>query len=160
MARTGFYAGSFDPPTLGHVDIATRALRLVDRLVVGVGSNADKRSWIDVDTRLALLAACLPAGVEVLAFSGLAVAAARQAGATLLLRGLRSEDDAASELAMARANGQLDGGIETVMLAAGAATSYVSSRLVREVHRSGGDLTPFVPAAVAACLSDPRWKAS
>lgn len=153
MTRIGFYAGSFDPPTLGHVDVAIRARALVDRLVVGVGTNADKRPWLDLEARLSLLRACLPQDIEVMSFDGLAVAAARAVGATLLVRGLRSEDDAGAELHMSRANRCLDAELETVMLAASAETAHLSSRLVREVHRSGGNLTSFVPPAVAAHLA-------
>jgi pantetheine-phosphate adenylyltransferase len=153
MSRVGFYAGSFDPPTLGHLDIATRALTLVDRLVVGVGANADKHPWLALDTRLQLLGASLPAGCEVVAFEGLAVEAAREAGATLLVRGYRGAEDAGVELHMARANRALDGSLETVLLAAAPDTAHVSSRLVREVHRSGGDLSGFVPPVVAEHLT-------
>src|SRR6187455_1203517 len=93
--RVGFFAGSFDPPTLGHLELVRRASALVDRLVIGVGVNADKTPWLSLEERLALLSELLPAGVEASPFSGLAVDAARRAGATLLLRGVRSESDLA-----------------------------------------------------------------
>lgn len=158
MPRTGFYAGCFDPPTRGHVDIVTRALCLLDRVVVGVGRNADKRAWLDLPTRLALLQACLPAGVEVAAFDGLAVDAARRAGATVLVRGLRSQEDAGVEVHMCRANRALDGALETVLVVGDAATAHVSSRLVREVHRAGASLRAFVPPVVEAHLASmPPW---
>jgi pantetheine-phosphate adenylyltransferase len=155
MARVGFFAGSFDPPTLGHVELVRRALNVVDRLVVGIGRHAHKLPWLTVEQRQELLSSVLPDSVEVVVFDGLAVAAAREAGATLLLRGLRSEDDAASELTMARANACLDAGIETAFLASSPETTYISSRLVREVHQSGGDVSLFVPAEVAAMLPTP-----
>jgi pantetheine-phosphate adenylyltransferase len=154
MGVTGFFAGSFDPPTCGHVDLATRALSIVDKLVVGVGRNADKSPWMPLEERLELLREVLPAGVEVQAFDGLAVTAARAAGATLLVRGVRGGEDAAGELQMSRANKRLDDGVETVLLPASAETSHISSRLVREVHRSGGDVAIFVPAAVARALAE------
>ena len=153
MAVTAFFAGSFDPPTLGHVDLARRALALVDHLVVGVGRNADKRPWLPLEQRLELLREVLPDGVEVVPFDGLAVTAAREAGAGVLVRGVRNPEDASSELTMARANPLLDAGVETLVLLASTETVHISSRLVREVHRSGGDVSLFVPAPVAAALT-------
>jgi len=155
MSRVGFFAGSFDPPTNGHVELVRRALCLVDRLVVGIGQHAHKQPWLTVEKRSELLRVVLPEGVEVVVFTGLAVAAARQAGAALLLRGLRSADDAAGELPMARANDVLDGDIETVFLAASPDAAHISSRLVREVHQSGGDVSLFVPGPVVAALPAP-----
>lgn len=152
MERVGFFAGSFDPPTLGHVDLVQRALSVVDRLVVGIGRHADKQPWLSVEQRRELLISVLPGTVEVVVFDGLAVQAARDAGASVLLRGLRSADDASGELAMARANALLDTGFVTVFVASSPETAHISSRLVREVHRSGGDVSLFVPAEVAALL--------
>jgi pantetheine-phosphate adenylyltransferase len=153
MPISGFFAGSFDPPTLGHVDLAQRALRVLDRLVVGVGRHADKQGWLAVEQRLELLRDVLPNDVEVIAFEGLAVTAAREAGASVLVRGLRGPEDASSELQMSRANKHLDADMETLFLPASMETTHISSRLVREVHRSGGDVTKFVPATVAAALA-------
>lgn len=153
MTRIGFYAGSFDPPTLGHVELLQRALALVDKLVVGVGRNVEKRSWLDVDVRLALLREVAPAGVEVVAFEGLAVEAAADVGSRLLVRGVRGPEDVNSELTMARANRRLDPRCETILLVGSPDTAHVSSRLVREVHASGGDVTHFVPEPVAAVLA-------
>ena len=153
MPRTGFFAGSFDPPTLGHLDLLRRGLLVVDRLVVGVGSNADKAPWLAVEERLALLAELVPAGVAVVPFSGLAVDAARKAGATVLLRGVRSETDMAGELQMALANRRLAPELETVVLIGAPDVSHISSRLVREVHRAGGDVSVFVPPLVAQLLA-------
>src|SRR5262249_43195415 len=132
MTRAGFFAGSFDPPTLGHLDLVARARGVVDRLVVGVGVkaekapglagrervvgvgiNAEKSPWLPVEERLALLRELVPAEVEVVAFDGLAVQAARRAGATLLLRGVRGEADLATELPMALANRRLAPELET-----------------------------------------------
>ena len=152
MTRTGFFAGSFDPPTLGHLDLVARARGVVDRLVVGVGINADKAPWLPVEERLALLRELVPADVEVVAFDGLAVQAARRAGATLLLRGVRGEADLAAELPMALANRRLAPELETVLLVGSPEVAHVSSRLVREIVRSGGDATPFLPPLVAQRL--------
>lgn len=153
MTRTGFFAGSFDPPTLGHLDLVRRAGALVDVLVVGVGYNADKRGWVPVEQRVALLRELLPQH-EVLAFDGLAVSAAKASGAQVLLRGLRGPEDLPGELHMARANAQLDPELDTVFLAASPEVAHVSSRLVREVHRSGGPIERFVPELVARYLAD------
>ena len=152
MTRTGFYAGSFDPPTLGHLDLIERSLVVVDRLVVGVGRNIDKAPWMSLEQRLELLAAIVPLGVEVSAFDGLAVAAARAVGANVLLRGVRGPEDVAGELTMARANRRLDPDCETVLLVSSPGTSHISSRLVREVHKAGGDVGLFVQRKVAAAL--------
>jgi pantetheine-phosphate adenylyltransferase len=153
MTRVGFFAGSFDPPTLGHLDLVTRAQGVVDRLVVGVGINADKAPWLPIEERLALLRALVPAEVEVVAFDGLAVQAARRAGATLLLRGVRGEADLALELPMALANRRLAPELETLLLVGSPEVAHVSSRLVREIVRSGGDATPFLPPLVAQRLA-------
>ena len=153
MTRVGFFAGSFDPPTLGHLDLVVRARAVVDRLVVGVGINADKAPWLPIEERLALLRELVPAEVEVVAFDGLAVQAARRAGATLLLRGVRGEADLALELPMALANRRLAPELETLLLVGSPEVAHVSSRLVREIVRSGGDATPFLPPLVAQRLA-------
>ena len=151
-ARVGFFAGSFDPPTLGHLELVSRAGAIVDRLVIGVGVNADKTPWLSLDERLALLAELLPSGVTAAPFSGLAVEAARRAGATLLLRGVRSEADLSGELQMALANRRLAPDLETVVLVGSPEVAHISSRLVREVHAGGGDIGHFVPPLVAQFL--------
>jgi len=156
MPRAGFFAGSFDPPTLGHVDLVQRALGVVDRLVVGVGVNAEKQAWLPLEERLALLAGCLPEGVAVVAFEGLAVDAARRAGATLLVRGVRSEADLSLELPMALANRRLAPDLETVLLVGAPELAHVSSRLVREIARAGGDASAFLPPLVAQRLARRR----
>lgn len=156
MTRIGFFAGSFDPPTLGHMELVQRARDVVDTLVLGVGVNADKTPWISVEQRLALLSELLPSDVTVVSFSGLAVEAAREHGATLLLRGVRSEADMAGELQMALANRRLAPELETVVLFGSPEVAHISSRLVREVADSGGDVAHFVPALVARFLEQRR----
>ncbi len=153
MTRTGFFAGSFDPPTLGHLDLVARARAVVDRLVVGVGVNGDKSAWLPLEERLALLAELLPPDVVVMPFDGLTVEAARRAGATLLLRGVRSEADLSLELPMALANRRLAPELETIVLVGAPEFLHVSSRLVREVARAGGDVSSFVPPLVAQRLA-------
>lgn len=156
MVRVGFFAGSFDPPTLGHLELVTRATAIVDRLVIGVGANADKTPWLSLEERLALLAELLPASVSAAPFSGLAVEAARRAGASLLLRGVRSEADLAVELQMALANRKLAADLETVVLVGSPEVAHISSRLVREVYAGGGEVGHFVPPLVAQFLKRRR----
>ncbi len=153
MPRTAFFAGSFDPPTLGHLDLVARARAVAERLVVGVGHNPDKSAWLPLEERLALLAELLPADVPVVPFEGLAVEAARRAGATLLVRGVRSEADLSLELPMALANRSLAPELETVLLVGAPGLAHVSSRLVREIVGAGGDPAPFLPPLVAQRLS-------
>ena len=148
--------GTFDPPTLGHLDLVGRASRVVDRLVIGIGVNADKTPWLTLDERLALLSELLPSGVKAEPFSGLAVDAARRAGATLLLRGVRSEADLGVELQMALANRRLAPELETVVLVGSPEVAHISSRLVREVWAGGGDVGHFVPPLVAPFLRSRR----
>jgi len=156
MTRVGFFAGSFDPPTLGHLDLVRRAHEVVDTLVLGVGVNADKTPWIPIEQRLALLTELLPSDVRVVSFSGLAVSAAAEAGAKLLLRGVRSEADMAGELQMALANRRLAPELETVVLIGSPEVAHISSRLVREVAASGGDIAHFVPPLVVQYLERRR----
>jgi pantetheine-phosphate adenylyltransferase len=153
MGHVAYFAGSFDPPTLGHLELIRRARALADRLVVGVGVHAEKRPWLATEERLALLAELVPEGVTVESFEGLAVDAARRAGATLLVRGVRSEADMAGELAMALANRRLAPSLETVVLIGSPEVAHISSRLVREVAASRGDVSLFVPAPVAEHLA-------
>lgn len=153
MQRIGIYPGTFDPPTLGHLDIIGRAARLVDRLVVGVFTNASKSPLFGLDERLAIMSrevAGLPGTIEVTACSGLLVDFARQAGAQAIVRGLRSGTDFDYEAQMAGMNAMLAGEIETIFLVAAPALQPIASSLVKEVARGGGDISGFVTPAVAA----------
>ena len=145
--------GSFDPVTLGHVDVVTRAAALFDEVVVAVAINPAKQGLFSVDERRELLAGCfadLP-GVRVDAFGGLLVDYCQEQGAAALVKGLRSGTDYAYELPMALMNRHLSG-VETVFLAADPAHTYVSSSLVKEVARGGGDVSAFLTPAVHAAL--------
>jgi pantetheine-phosphate adenylyltransferase len=153
MTRIGFFAGSFDPPTLGHMDLIERGAKVVDKLVVGVGINAEKTPWLPAADRVALLKQIVPAGVEVVSFTGLAVTAAQAAGASLMLRGVRSSGDVAFESQMALANRRLAAELDTVLLVASIDVAHISGRLVRDVHRAGGDVSVFVPPVVADALA-------
>ena len=152
--RAALVAGSFDPFTNGHLDILTRARRLFGRVVVAVLVNPGKQPLCTIDERLAMVrdsVAGMP-GVDVVAFDGLLVDAALAHHATVVVRGLRSAADYDQEWPMARMNGALQPGLETLFLAASPQWAHVSSSLVRQIHTLGGPIEPFVPAAVAAHL--------
>jgi pantetheine-phosphate adenylyltransferase len=159
MKRIGFYPGSFDPVTLGHLDVIGRAARLVDHLVIGIGVNPGKSAMFSLDERVAMLDAeigpiATSAGMtmSVTTFSGLAVDAARAASATLMVRGLRDGTDLDYEMQMAGMNGEMAPRIETVFLAASPAVRHIAANLVRAVATMGGDPSPFVSQGVAKLL--------
>jgi pantetheine-phosphate adenylyltransferase len=158
-ARVAVFAGSFDPVTAGHVDLALRALALADRLVVAVAVNASKQPMFTLEEREALVRDALdeagaPAGrVDVRRLDGLLVRFAQEAGATLLVRGLRNGSDFDYEAQMAQMNRHVAPALDTVFLAPSPAVGFVSSTLVREVSRLGGDVGALVPPNVAAALA-------
>jgi len=148
--RVALYPGSFDPLTNGHLDILSRARRLADRVVVAILENDAKTPLFSVAERMEMIREIVgddPA-TPVRSFSGLLVDFAREAGATLIVRGLRAVSDYEYELQMALMNRRLTPSIETVFLMAKEEYSYVSSRLVKEVARLGGDLSGLVPESV------------
>ncbi|MGH9366063.1 MAG: pantetheine-phosphate adenylyltransferase [Thermoanaerobaculia bacterium] len=148
--RVALYPGSFDPPTHGHLDILARAKRLADRVIIAILENDAKKPLFSVPERIAMVREILgedPA-VSVRSFSGLLVDFARDSGASLIVRGLRAVSDYEYELQMALMNRRLSPAVETVFLMAKEEYSYVSSRLVKEVARLGGDLTGLVPETV------------
>lgn len=166
MARTGFYPGSFDPVTYGHLDIIARSARLVDKLVLGVGTHHGKKALIDAETRIKLLeTVAVPiaehTGIKIVVetFDDLAVDAARRAHAGLIIRGLRDASDFDYEVQMGQMNGSMAPDIETVFLAASPATRMIASSLVKQIAAMGGDVTLFIPkealAAVRAALKKP-----
>jgi pantetheine-phosphate adenylyltransferase len=153
--RVGLYAGSFDPPTLGHQDIIRRALGVVDRLVVAVAINSTKTPLFPIEQRAALLRRVTgDARVEVHEFRGLLVDLARDVGATVLVRGVRGVADFEYEVQMARLNRQLAPDVETIFLAPSADVAHVSSTFVREIARLGGDVSPLVHADVVTALRE------
>jgi pantetheine-phosphate adenylyltransferase len=153
MSRIGIYPGTFDPVTLGHMDIIRRAARLVDKLVIGLSTNPSKSPMFTVEERLATVrreTAGLGDAVEVVTFDSLLIHFARAQGATVIIRGLRAVADFEYEYQMAGMNQQLDPGVETVFLMADVALQPIASRLVKEIAQFGGDIHKFVPPAVAA----------
>ena len=154
MNRTALYPGSFDPPTLGHADLIRRSLVVADRIVVAVAVNAAKQPLFGVDERIALLKAVVGDEPRITfdSFEGLVADYARRIGATILVRGLRAAGDFEYEFQMALMNRQLHGTLETVFLVPGQGLSYISSSLVREVARYGGDVSALVHPTTAAAL--------
>ncbi len=155
MTRTGFYPGSFDPVTYGHMDIIARSARFLDALVLGVGVHHGKVPFLPTDVRLKLLdEACAPVRgatgcrISIVTFDGLAVNAAREAGAGVIVRGLRDASDFDYEVQMGQMNAGLAPDMETVFLAASPATRMIASSLVKQIAKMGGDISPFVPDAV------------
>jgi len=152
--RVALYPGSFDPLTNGHLDILWRARRLADRVVVSILENDAKTPLFSLRDRIAMIQEIVggdPA-VDVRSFSGLLVDFAKSSHASLIVRGLRAISDYEYELQMALMNRRLSPEVETVFLMAKEEYSYVSSRLVKEVARLGGDLTGLVPEAVRGRL--------
>ncbi len=147
--------GTFDPPTLGHLDLLERAARLFARVTIGLAENASKQALFEVEERLALLTACA-AGLEnvsVVRVQGLVIEACRALGADAILRGLRSGSDFDYEAQMARTNRVLAPGVDTIFLASSPAVAHVSSTLVRQIASLGGDCSALVPPPVAAALA-------
>ncbi len=159
MTRTGVYPGSFDPVTLGHIDIIRRAAHLVDRLVIGVTTNASKSPMFTLDERLVMVRReieAIRAGltveceIDVVSFDSLLMHFAERQGASIIIRGLRAVADFEYEYQMAGMNQQLNDDIETVFLMADVSLQPIASRLVKEIAIYGGDIAPFVTPAVAA----------
>jgi pantetheine-phosphate adenylyltransferase len=146
------YPGSFDPVTLGHLDLVARACRMFDSVTVAVARNSSKNPVFTVDERIELLRAELPAEVEVVGFSELVVEFAAREGYDAILRGLRNIGDFEFEYQMALTNRHLKPDIETVFVMPSHAFSYVSSSLIKDIVRYGGDVSSFVPERVAAAM--------
>jgi pantetheine-phosphate adenylyltransferase len=154
MPKVALYAGSFDPITNGHADLIRRSLSFVDRLIVGVAVNVSKQPLFSADERMALIRSAVEDDprVEVRAFRGLVVDFAKEIGVSVVLRGLRAVADFEYEYQMALMNRHLSPGLETMFMVPSVQVSYVSSSLVREVARFGGDIDALVHPAVARAL--------
>ncbi len=153
VRRIGVYPGTFDPLTLGHLDIIRRGAHLVDRLVIGVTTNPSKEPMFTVAERLVMVErelADIPGDIAVVEFDSLLMDFATREGASLILRGLRAVADFEYEYQMAGMNQQLNDDIETVFLMADVSLQPIASRLVKEIARYGGKIDKFVPPAVVA----------
>mgnify|MGYP001215703804 CR=1 FL=1 len=155
--RVGLYPGTFDPITNGHLDIIGRAVKLVDKLVIGVAINADKNPLFSLEERVAMVTEEVRAvadGAEVVVrpFDTLLMSFAEECGAQIIVRGLRAVADFEYEFQMTAMNQQLNREIETVFLMADPRHQAIASRLVKEIARLKGDITGFVPPRIAERL--------
>ncbi|MEJ0095283.1 MAG: pantetheine-phosphate adenylyltransferase [Methylocella sp.] len=160
MARVAIYTGSFDPLTNGHVDVIESAARICDELVVGIGSHPGKTPLFSFEERAALikqschdLLSARSCGLSVRVFSGLAIEAARTAGAQIMVRGLRDGSDFDYEMQMASMNAAMAPEIKTVFFAASPSVRHIAATLVRQIAGMGGDVSSFVPDAVIHALA-------
>ncbi len=158
--RIAFYPGSFDPMTNGHLDVLEQALALCDELVIGIGVHAGKTPMFTFDERASMADHVVKSEfaersdhVSVVSFDGLVVDAAREAGATLLVRGLRDGSDLDYEMQMAGMNRSLASDITTVFVPAYPETRHITATLVRQIAKMGGDVSSFVPVAVQRALA-------
>ncbi|MBO4661609.1 MAG: pantetheine-phosphate adenylyltransferase [Bacteroidaceae bacterium] len=144
--KTVVFPGSFDPFTLGHADLVERALRIFDRVIIAVGYNVDKQSWIPVDERVRAVQELYleESRVKVMSYNNLTVDFAKENNAGFILRGVRTMQDYEYERQMADINSMLDG-IETVVLFTDNTLSGISSSMVRELHHFGRDIAQFLP---------------
>ncbi len=149
--KRAIFPGSFDPVTLGHYDIIQRGIPLFDELIIAIGVNADKKYMFSLEERKRFIKECFAkeSKIRVMTYSGLTVDFCKKVKAAYILRGLRNSDDFEFEKAIAHTNRKL-AGIETVFLLTSAEYSYISSSIVRDVIRNGGDVSSLVPATVAA----------
>ncbi|MBX3120126.1 MAG: pantetheine-phosphate adenylyltransferase [Fimbriimonadaceae bacterium] len=154
MRRLAIYPGTFDPPTLGHLDVIERASRLFDNLIVAVGTNSSKNPMLSAEERIEALRGSVASfsNVKVEAFDGLLIDYAKKVGAKAFVRGLRATADFEYEFQMAMVNRRLAEEIETVFLMTKWEHSYLSSSIVREVALLGGDFGEMVPAAAVEII--------
>lgn len=160
MERIGLYAGTFDPITNGHLDVLEAAARMCDRVVVAIGVHPGKQPVFDADERKAMIekasasiGRAYKVEIQTVTFSGLVVAAAKKAKATLLIRGLRDGTDFDYEMQMSGMNGEMAPAIQTVFIPASPATRHITGTLVRQIAAMGGDVSAFVPDFVAKRLA-------
>jgi pantetheine-phosphate adenylyltransferase len=155
MTRIALYPGSFDPPTKGHQDLVRRSLALADQVIVAIARNATKQPLFSVEERLALLREAVggDARISIQSFDGLLAEFAKRVGAAIIVRGLRAVSDFEYEFQMALMNRRLHPSLETVFLVPAVDLTYLSSSLVREVARFGGEVGGLVHPAVATALA-------
>ncbi|MGI9352722.1 MAG: pantetheine-phosphate adenylyltransferase [Rhizobiaceae bacterium] len=155
MTNIAYYAGSFDPLTNGHLDVLMQAAKLADKLVIGVGIHPGKVPMFSFEERADMINTVASENgfeVAVESFDNLVVDAAREAGASILIRGLRDGTDLDYEMQMAGMNGAMAPGLTTVFLPASPMVRAITATLVRQIAKMGGDVSPFVPSAVYDAL--------
>ena len=159
MPRIAFYAGSFDPVTNGHLDVVRQAVSLCDRLIVAIGVHPGKKPLFSLDERLAMvqevfgpIAAKAGCALEAITYDNLTVAEAEKHGASIMIRGLRDGTDLDYEMQIAGMNEAMAPDVHTVFVPASVAVRPITATLVRQIAAMGGNVTPFVPASVAAGL--------
>ncbi len=150
MQRLAVYPGTFDPITMGHVDVTQRGLKMFERIVIAVADNPEKKPFYSLQQRLAMVSESFAdePRVQTIAFKGLLVDVAQQQQACAILRGLRAASDFEYEFQMAAMNRRLDAQLETVFVMAREEYTFVSSRFIREVSSMGGDVRNLTPKAV------------
>ena len=148
--KIALFPGSFDPVTTAHVDILHRALPLFDKVIIGIGINSSKGSYFDIETRSQILTSVFEgeAKVEIASYEGLTVEYCKKVGATYMIRGIRTVSDFEYEKAIAQMNHALEPEIESIFIVSKPGYSSISSTIVREILRYGGDITQFVPPEV------------
>lgn len=158
MVETALYPGTFDPITLGHIDIIKRARKLFSHLIVAVAHNPEKNPLFSVEERVEIIKIAVAdiEGVEVTSFNDLTARYARSINAGAIIRGLRMISDFEFEFQMALMNRKIEPAVETVFLMPNEKYSYLSSSLVKDIARRGGDISCFVPPAVKDRLAGPR----
>ena len=154
--KVGIYPGSFDPITLGHIDIIERSIRIFDKLIVAVLKNSEKKSLFTVDERIEMILDAVKKfdTVEVIHFDGLTIDFAKRNNANCIVRGLRAVTDFEYELQLAQINKQLDEKIETIFLTTNIRYSYLSSSVVKEIATYNGDISKFVTPYVEKKLKE------
>ena len=160
MQRIALFPGTFDPITIGHIDIIDRAIPLFDKLIIGIGRNANKVPMFSEDQRMGWINEIYNnnPNVEAVIYDGLTINCCKRVGANFILRGIRYVNDFEYEKAIADMNRSLDTNIETVFLTCLPQYTSVASTLVRDVIRNGGDATKFLPAAVANSIMNGRFE--
>ena len=159
MSRKVFYPGSFDPVTFGHLDLISRAARLFYEVVVGIGIHHAKKTLFSADDRHKFLSIAIAdldcaSSISIANFDDLAVDAARKSGAVAILRGLRDTTDFAYEMQMAGMNSAVAPGLDTVFLPSAGQHRHIAATFVRQIAQMGGDMSAFVPPAVAALMTE------
>jgi len=147
--KRALFPGSFDPFTIGHLDIVKRGVKIFDEIVIGIGTNSEKSYMFSLEQRLAFIEACFAdePHVRVATYSGLTINFCKEIKADFILRGVRNNGDFEFEKAIARTNRHMSK-IETVFLLTSAETSYISSSIVREIIRNKGDYSTFIPPQI------------